>query len=170
MQISRQQPTVQHGASDQFDDALFGNKPVQRALCRVIVGKSQNAFVWLEKSLDKFAIVTHSGKGIIIVDNSAMARLQRYASGNSTLYQRLVDREVTFVAAKTIMKFVRKKYHHNPLPEFMSSLRKIPFAKKGETELKDFLRASVLRKSFSSVSPFLAKGLSQSLGAEITVP
>ena len=136
---------MQHGASDQFDDALFGNKPVQRALCRVIVGKSQNAFVWLEKSLDKFAIVTHSGKGIIIVDNSAMARLQRYASGNSTLYQRLVDREVTFVAAKTIMKFVRKKYHHNPLPEFMSSLRKIPFAKKGETGLKDFLRASVLK-------------------------
>ena len=147
VQISMQQPlnTVQHGASDQFDDAQFGNKPVQRALCRVIVGKSQNAFVWLEKSLDKFAIATHSGKGIIIVDNSAMARLQRYASGNSTLYQRLVDREVTFVAAKTVMKFVRKKYHDNPLPELMSNLRKIPFAKKGETGLKDFLRASVLK-------------------------
>ena len=142
-----QQPlnTVVNGASARFDDTQFGNKPVRRALCTVIVGKSQDAFVWLEKSLDKFAISTHSGKGIIIVDNSAMARLQRYASGNSTLYQRLVDREVTFVAAKTIMEFVRKKYHDNPLPELMRSLRKIPFAKKSETELKDFLRASVLR-------------------------
>ena len=137
--------TVVNGASGQFDDTQFGNKPVQRALCTVMVGKSQDAFVWLEKSLAKFAISTHSGKGIVIVDNSAMAGLQRYASGNSTLYQRLVDTEVTFVAAKTIMKFVRKKYHDNPLPELMRSLRKIPFAKKAEPELKDFLRASVLK-------------------------
>ena len=147
MQVSMQLPlnTVVNGASGQFDDTQFGHKPVQRALCTVMVGKSQDAFVWLEKSLDKFAITTHSGKGIVITDDSAMAGLQRYASGNSTLYQRLVDRDVTFVAATTIMKFVRKKYHDNPLPELMRSLRKIPFAKKAEPELKDFLRASVLK-------------------------
>ena len=144
VQVSTQQPlnTMVNSAPGRFD-----NKLVQRALCTVMVGKSQDAFAWVEKSLDKFAISegAESGKSIVIVDDNSMAMLQRYASGGSTLYQRLVDRDVTFVASKTIMKFVRKKYGNNPLPELLRNLRQIPFAHKEKIELKDLLRASVLK-------------------------
>ena len=144
VQVSTQQPlnTMVNSTTGQFD-----NKLVQRALCTVIVGKNQDAFAWVEKSLDKFAISkgAESGKSIVIVDDNSMAMLQRYASGGSTLYQRLVDRDVTFVASRPIMKFVRTKYGNNPLPELLRNLRQIPFAHEDEIELKDLLRASVLK-------------------------
>ena len=145
MQVSTRQPLNTVSAPGQSGGTEFGNKPVQRALCTVVVGKSQDAFVWLEKSLDKFTITAHSGKSMVIVDDTSMAMLQRYASGNNTLYQRLVDREVTFVAASTVMTFVRKKYGRNQLPQLLRTLKTIRFANTGETKLGDFLRASVLK-------------------------
>ena len=145
MQVSTRQPLHTVSAPGQSGGAEFGNKPVQRALCTVVVGKCRDAFVWLEKSLDKFTITTHGGKSIIIVDDTSMAMLQRYASGSNTLYQRLVDREVTFVDASTVMTFVRKKYGRNPLPKLLRTLKTIHFANKSETRLSDFLRASVLK-------------------------
>ena len=145
MQVSTRQPLNTVSAPGQSGGTEFGNKPVQRALCTVVVGKSQDAFVWLEKSLDKFTITTHSGKSMVIVDDTSMAMMQRYASGNKTLYQRLVDREVTFVDASTVMTFVRKKYGRNKLPQLLRTLKKIRFANTGETKLGDFLRASALK-------------------------
>ena len=145
MQVSTRQPLNTASAPGQSGGTEFGNKPVQRALCTVVVGKCQDALVWLEKSLDKFTITTRSGKSMVIVDDTSMAMLQRYASGNSTLYQRLVDREVTFVAASTVMTFVRKKYGRNQLPQLLRTLKTIRFANTGETKLGDFLRASALK-------------------------
>ena len=144
MQVSNQQPlnTMVGNTPNQF-----GNKPVQRALCTVVVGKSQDALAWLEKSLDKFAITkgTKSGKSIVIVNRNSVAALQRYASGDSTLYQRLLDRGVTFVASKSIMKFVRNKYGNNPIPQLLYDLGQLSFANQRKADLKDYLRATVLK-------------------------
>ena len=144
MQISRQQPLTT--AMDTTPNQP-GHKPVQRALCRVAVGKCQYAFAWLEKSLDKFAVSKseNSGKSIIIVDNNSMAMLQRYASGDSTLYHRLLDRDVTFVTSKSVMKFIRTKYGNNPLPELLRDLRQLSFTDQGKTDLKDNLRTIILK-------------------------
>ena len=142
MQIARQQPATAAITPNQPE-----RKPVQRALCRVVVGKSQYAFAWLEKSLDKFAVgkSKHRGKSIIIVDNNSMAMLQRYASGNSTLYHRLLDRDVTFVTSKSVMQFIRTKYGNNPLPQLLRDLRQLPFTDQGKTDLKDHLRITILK-------------------------
>ena len=144
MQIARQQPaTAAMDATPNHPEP----KPVQRALCRAVLGKSQYALPWLEKSLDKFAVSKseNSGKSIIIVDNSSMATLQRYASGNSTLYHRLLDRDVTFVSSKSVMKFIRTKYGNNPLPQLLRDLRQLPFTDQGKADLKDHLRAVILK-------------------------
>ena len=144
MQIVRQQPST--AAMDSTPNQPE-RKPVQRALCTVVVGKSQNSFAWLEKSLDKFAIrkSENSGKSIIIVDNKSMAMLQRYASGNSTLYHRLLDRNVTFITSKSVMKFIRTKYGNNPLPQLLRDLRQLPFTDQGKADLKDHLRTTILK-------------------------
>ena len=149
MRISRQQPlnTVANSVPNHPGNTQFDNKPEQRALCTAVVGKSQYAFAWLEKSLDKFAITkgAESGESIVIVDNISVAMLQRYASRDSTLYQRLLDRGVTFVDSKSIMKFVRTKYGNNPLPELLRNLRQLSFTDQGKGDLKDQLRATILK-------------------------
>ena len=144
MQIARQQPsTAAMDATPGQPERL----PVQRALCRVVVGKSQHPLTWLEKSLDKFAVSKseNSGKSIIIVDNNSMAMLQGYTSGNSTLYHRLLDRDVTFVTSKSVMKFVRTKYGNNPLPQLLRDLRQLSFTDQGKADLKDHLRTIILK-------------------------
>ena len=143
MQIARQQPlTAAMDATPNQPERM----PVQRALCRVVVGKSQYPLTWLEKSLDKYAVSKgeNSGKSIIIVDNNSIAMLQGYASGNSTLYQRLLDRDVTFVTSSSVMKFIRTRYGNNPLPQLLRDLRQIPFNDQGKADLKDHLRTVIL--------------------------
>ena len=148
MQVSRQQPlnTVADSAPNHPDSTQFGHKPVQRALCSVVIGKKQHSFAWLEKSLDKFAITkgAQSGKRIVIVDSSSMTMLQHYTSGDSTLYQRLLDRDVTFVTSESIMNFVRSKYGTNPLPELQRNLRQVSFVDQGNADLEDILSAIIL--------------------------
>ena len=149
MQISGQPPlnTLANGAPSQPGHARFDNKPVQRALCTVVVGNNPYPLAWLEKGLDTFAITKSAdrGKSIVIVDSQSTAMLQRYVSGDSTLYQRLQDRGVAFVASKSIMKFVRTKYGNNPLPELLRNLRRLPFVDQGEADLKEQLRANILK-------------------------
>ena len=144
MQVSRQQPlnTVADSAPNHPD----GHKPVQRALCTVVIGEKQDSFAWLEKSLDKFAITkgAQSGKSIVIVDSSSMTMLQHYASGDSTLYQRLLDRDVAFVTSESIMNFVHSKYGTNPLPELQRNLRQVSFVDQGNADLEDILSAIIL--------------------------
>ena len=144
MQIARQQPLT--AAMDTTPNPS-GRKPVQRALCTAVVGKSQYTLEWLEKSLDKFAVSKseNSGKSIIIVDNDSMATLQRYTSGDSTLYRRLLDRDVTFVTSNSVMKFIRTKYGNNPLPQLLRDLRQLPFTDQGKADLKDQLRTIILK-------------------------
>ena len=149
MRISRQHTlnTVANSAPNQPGHARFDNKPVQRALCTVVIGNNPYSLAWLEKSLDTFAISKSAdrGKSIVIVDSQSTAMLQRYVSGDSTLYQRLQDRDVSFVASKSIMKFVRTKYGNNPLPELLRNLRRLPFVNQGEADLKEQLRANILK-------------------------
>lgn len=142
MQIARQQPLTAA-----MDTTQPKHKPVQRALCTAVVGKSQYTFAWLEKSLDKFAVSKseNSGKSIIIVDNHSMAMLQRYVSGDSTLYQQLLDRDVTFVTSKSVMKFIRTKYGNNPLPELLRDLNQLSFTDQGRADLEDHLKAIILK-------------------------
>ena len=149
MQISGQPPlnTPANSAPNQPGHARFDNKPVQRALCTVVVGNNPYSLAWLEKSLDTFAITKSAdrGKSIVIVDSQSTAMLQRYVSGDSTLYQRLQDRGVAFVASKSIMKFVRTEYGNNPLLELLRNMRRLPFVDQGKGDLKEQLRANILK-------------------------
>ncbi len=148
MQVSGQQPlnTMADSVPNHPDSTQFDHKPVQRALCTVVIGKKQNSFAWLEKSLNKFAITkgAKSGKSIVIVDSSSLTMLQHYASGDSTLYQRLLDRDVSFITSKSIMNFVRSKYGNNPLPELLRNLRQLSFVDQGKADLEDILTAIIL--------------------------
>ena len=148
MQVTSRQP--QDAMVGTLYDTRSGDKSVQRALCMPVVGKSQDSFVWLEKSLDKFAIskstkATKTSSSIIIVDDSSRNALQRFVSGNSTLYQRLADRNVRFVSSKAIMKFVHKKYGANPIPEWLRNLRELSFANSEKISLDSLLRANILK-------------------------
>ena len=149
MQISGQPPlnTVANSAPNQPGHARFDNKPVQRALCTVVIGNKPYSLAWLEKSLDTFAITKSADRGssIVIVDSQSTPMLQRYVSGDSTLYQRLQDRGVSFVASKSIMKFVRTKYGNNPLPELLRNMRRLPFVEQGKGDLKEQIRANILK-------------------------
>ena len=149
MRISRQHTlkTGANSAPNQPGHARFDNKPVQRALCTVAIGNNLYSLAWLEKSLDTFAISKSAdrGKSIVIVDSQSTAMLQSYTSGDSTLYQRLQDRDVTFVASKSIMKFVRIKYGNNPLPELLRNLRQLPFVDQAKAGLNEQLRANILK-------------------------
>ena len=149
MQISGQPPlnTVANSAPNQPGHAPFDNKPVQRALCTVVIGNNLYSLVWLEKSLDTFAISKSADRGtsIVIVDSQSTARLKSFTSGDSTLYQRLQDRGVAFVASKSIMKFVRTKYGNNPLPELLRNLRRLPFVDQGKAGLNEPLRTNILK-------------------------
>lgn len=167
MQVSGHLHTTQEWKSDhklpvakQYDnvnDQWFEDRLVHRATCRVLIGKYQDALPWLEQSLNKFAVsksaTNHglTGNSILIVDSASVSVLKSHASGNSTLYDRLIENNVKLVPVQEVMNFLVNKYNQNPIPELVSNLKKLPLAEKRPGQNKadssglDFFRASLLK-------------------------
>ena len=167
MQVSGHLHTTQEWKSDhklpvakQYDnnnDQWFEDRLVHRATCRVLIGKYQNALPWLEQSLNKFAVsksVTNhglTGNSILIVDSASVSVLKSHASGNSTLYDRLIENNVKLVPVQEVMNFLVNKYNQNPIPELVSNLNKLPLTKRrlsqkqADSNVLDFFRANLLK-------------------------
>ena len=153
---------------DNVNDRWFEDRLVHRASCRVLLGKHQNAMPWLELSLNKFAVTKSAknhdltGNSILIVDKDSVSVLKSYASGRSTLYDRLIEHNVKLVPVQQVMKFLVSKYGQNPIPELVSNLKKVPLPqKKLEANAHYFFQENLIKLLCADFTFSLDKRFSQ---------